>query len=45
MIKRETMFEDVKEYNKTMSYLHYLNHKGNGFIHWFRQIIKPSRKG
>ena len=45
MIKRETMFEDVKEYDKTMSYLHYLNHKGNGFIHWFRQIIKPSRKG
>ena len=43
--KREAMFEDIKEYNKTMRYLHYLNHKGNGFIGWIRQIIVPSRKG
>jgi acetyltransferase-like isoleucine patch superfamily enzyme len=43
--KREAMFEDIKEYNKTMSYLHYLNHKGNGFIGWLRQVIMPSRKG
>ena len=43
--KREAMFEDIKEYNKTMRYLHYLNHKGNGFIAWIRQIIVPSRKG
>ena len=43
--KRESMFEDIKKYNKTMSYLHYLNHNGNGFIAWIRQIILPSRKG
>lgn len=43
--KRESMFEDIKKYNKTMSYLHYLNHNRNGFIAWIRQIILPSRKG
>jgi serine acetyltransferase len=43
--KRESMFEDIKEYNKTMSYLRFLNHKDNRFIGWLRQMIKPSRKG
>jgi hypothetical protein len=43
--KRKSMFEDIKEYNKTISYLHYLNHKDNNFIGWLRQMIKPSRKG
>jgi acetyltransferase-like isoleucine patch superfamily enzyme len=43
--KREAMFENIKDYHKTMRYLHYLNHKGNSFIGWIRQIILPSRKG
>ncbi len=45
MVKREAMFEDIKSYNKTMSYLHYLNHKDNNYLSWFRQLIWPSRKG
>ncbi|MGI9439083.1 MAG: acyltransferase [Parvibaculales bacterium] len=43
--KREAMFSDIKEYNKTMRYLNYLNHKSNGFLGWIRQIIWPSKKG
>lgn len=44
-IARDTMFEDKKNYDKTMSYLHYLNHKDNSYISWLRQLIAPSRKG
>lgn len=43
--RRETMFEDRKKYNETMSYLHYLNHKNNSYLGWLRQLIAPSRKG
>lgn len=43
--KRNAMFEDIKIYNKTMSYLHYLNHKNNSYLGWLRQLIWPSRKG
>lgn len=43
--KRSSMFEDIKSYNKTMSYLHYLNHKNNSYLGWLRQLIAPSRKG
>ena len=45
MVKREAMFEDIKGYNKTMSYLHYLNHKDNNYLSWLRQLILPSKKG
>lgn len=45
MVKRETMFKDINTYNKTMRYLHYLNHKDNGFIGWLRQLIWPSKRG
>lgn len=45
MNKRDAMFEDIKKYNKTMSYLHYLNHKNNNYLSWLRQLILPSRKG
>ena len=45
MVKREAMFEDIKRYNKTMSYLHYLNHKDNNYLSWLRQLILPSKKG
>ena len=44
-IARDTMFEDKKNYDKTMSYFHYLNHKDNSYISWLRQLIAPSRKG
>ena len=43
--KRDAMFEDIKTYNKTMRYLHYLNHKNNNYLSWLRQLIVPSRKG
>ncbi len=45
MTKRDAMFEDIKTYNKTMRYLHYLNHKNNNYLSWLRQLIVPSRKG
>jgi len=45
MVKRETMFKDINTYNKTTRYLHYLNHKDNGFIGWLRQLIWPSKRG
>ena len=45
MGKREAMFEDIKGYKKTMSYLHYLNHKNNNYLSWLRQLIAPSRRG
>ena len=43
--KRESLFKDKKEYEKTMRYLHYLNHKDNNYLSWIRQLIWPSRKG
>ena len=45
MVTRASMFEDVKSYNKTMRYLHYLTHKNNNYLSWIRQLIRPSRKG
>lgn len=42
---REAMFEDVDNYNKTMAYLHKINHKDNSYFSWLRQLIAPSRKG
>ena len=45
IVKREAMFEDIKKYKKTMSYLHYLNHKNNNYLSWFRQLIWPSKRG
>ena len=42
--RRETMFEDAEKYNKTMHYLHYLNHKDNSYISWIRSLIWPSQK-
>ncbi len=42
--RRETMFDDVEKYNKTMRYLHYLNHKDNSYLHWIRSLIWPSQK-
>ncbi|MDG2495730.1 MAG: acyltransferase [Alphaproteobacteria bacterium] len=45
MVTRAALFEDIKTYNKTMCYLHYLNHKSNNYISWIRQLIRPSRKG
>ena len=44
-VKRESMFEDIKLYNKTMSYLHYMNHKNNNYVSWLRQLIWPSKRG
>lgn len=44
-IGRDAMFADRKEYEKTMSYLFYLNHKDNSYLRWLRQLIKPSKKG
>lgn len=43
--KRETMFLDRESYDKTMAYLHYLNHKDNSYMGWLRELIWPSRKG
>lgn len=42
---RQAMFKYKKEYDKTMRYLYYLNHKDNSYMRWFRQLIAPSRKG
>ena len=44
-VKREAMFEDIEKYNKTMRYLHYLNHKDNNYLSWLRRLLLPSRKG
>ena len=41
--RRETMFEDIEKYEKTIAYLHYLNHKDNSFMHWFRHLFWPRR--
>ena len=43
--KREAMFADRETYDKTMRYLHYLNHKENSYIGWLRELIWPSRQG
>ena len=43
--KRKSMFEDIKSYDKTMSYLHYINHKDNNYFGWLRQLIWPSKHG
>ncbi len=45
LTKRETMFEDRETYDKTMAYLHYLNHKDNSYLSWLRHLIRPSKKG
>jgi acetyltransferase-like isoleucine patch superfamily enzyme len=42
---RETMFADRAAYEKTMKYLHWLNHKDNSFFGWLRQMVRPGRKG
>ncbi len=41
---RENMFSDIKNYDKTMKYLHYLNHKNNNYLSWFRSLIWPGRQ-
>ena len=41
---RAAMFKDMKNYTKTMKYLHYLNHKDNNYIIWIRHLIWPGRQ-
>ena len=41
---RAGMFKDMKNYTKTMKYLHYLNHKDNNYISWIRHLIWPGRQ-
>ncbi len=41
---RAAMFDDIEKYNKTMKYLHYLNHNDNSYLRWIRHLIWPSRQ-
>lgn len=44
LTKREAMFSDIKKYNKTMRYLHYLNHKNNNYLSWLWHVIWPNKR-
>ena len=41
---RANLFADNVQYQKTMRYLHYQNHKNNSYLSWLWHIIFPNRR-